>query len=166
MKCVLSVASTWLNKDIHICTYIQTYTQENERVLQMERKWERARERECRGLWERMSGAIKAGTSVQSLRANRVSDMNLAQARWPLTFSQKPLGDAAELLSSSFCLTLPDLLCLPSAQVHYVHLFHRYNSLHINCSFLLSALFTFCRSRPFMAQTEPLIHQPDMTVLC
>lgn len=87
----------------------------------------KARERECVG---ETSGAIKAGTSVQSLRANRASDMNLAQARRPLTFSPKPLWGAAQLLSSSFCPTLPDLLCLPSAQVHYVHLFHHYNSAH------------------------------------
>lgn len=61
--------------------------------------------------------------------------MNLARARRPLTFSQKSPWGAVQLLSSSFCPTLPDLLCLPSAQVHYVHLFHRNNSLHINCSF-------------------------------
>lgn len=107
------------------------------RVLYKERE-----ERECRGLWERMSGAIKAGTSVQSLRANRASDMNLAQARRPLTFCQKSLWGVVQLLSSSFCPTLPDLLCLPSAQVHYVHLFHRYNSQHINCFFPSSPLYS------------------------
>lgn len=102
---------------------------QREGTLQIETKWKRG------GLWERTSGAIKAAPSVQSLRANRASDMNLAQALQPLTSSQKPLGGAVKLLSSSFCPTLPDLLCLPSAQVHYIHLFHRYNSLHINYSF-------------------------------
>lgn len=58
--------------------------------------------------------------------------MNLAEARRPLTFSQKPLRGVVQ----SFCLTLPDPLCLPSAQVYYIHLFQRCNNdLQINCSF-------------------------------
>lgn len=68
--------------------------------------------------------------------------MNLTQARRPLTSCQKSLWGVVQLLSSSFCPTLPDLLCLPSAQVHYVHLFHRYNSLHINCFFPSSLLYS------------------------
>lgn len=65
-------------------------------------------------------------------------------------------GGAAELLSSSFCLTLPDLFCLPSAQVHYIYLFHRCNSLHINCSFF--------PLRSIHSLSFPSIHGPNRAI--
>lgn len=70
-------------------------------------------------------------------------------------------GGAAELLSSSFCLTLPDLLCLPSAQVY---LFHRRNSLHIKRPFFSSPHYSLSgapvhswpeQSHRFIGQTWP-----------
>lgn len=89
------------------------------------------------GLWKRTSTAIKA--CDQRLKANRASDMNLSQAWRPVTLSHKSLGVAVAVLSSCFCPTLDDLLCLPSAQVHYTHLFHRYNAL------LSRSLLSLCR---------------------
>lgn len=50
---------------------------------------------EYKELWKKVSGAIKAKTGIQSLRANKVSDMNLTQAHRPLTFSQKRLKGSA-----------------------------------------------------------------------
>lgn len=101
-----------------------------------------------------LSGAIKAGTSAQSLRANRALGMNLAEARQPLTFSSKPPWGAAPLLSSSFCPTLPDLLCLPSASHPFI------SSLQLSAHKLLF----FSSPRSIHTLSFPSIHGPNRAI--
>lgn len=85
------------------------------------------------------------------------SDMNVTQAWQPPTFFQKRLRGAVQLLYSSFCRTPPNPHHLPSAQVHYVHLFQCcYKSLHINCYF--PPLWSI------HSLSLPSIHGPDRAI--
>lgn len=143
---------------------IQTYTWDTakflrERELYREREggwWEKEMERmqevmreneqSNKGRYQRSEFKGQRGFGYESRPSMATSDL----------IPESPGGGAVELLSSSLWPTLPDLLCLPSAQVHYVHLFHRYNSPHINHSL---SPFPFILLLSF-----PSIHGPNRAI--